>query len=195
MLVAVRKCHNYLEKLLSFKEHFQLMAAYNRRMNEQIYQVSNKLEKEELQRDAGAFFGSVLGSLNHILVGDLLWLSRFGSHNNDYVTLIKLSEYPKPQKLSDILYSEFSELFKARKEIDILIQSWVKNETKETHFEQNLTYSNSKGIASSRNFGELVSHFFNHQTHHRGQISTLLYQFGYDVGITDFLIDIPDKQT
>ncbi len=110
MLVADRKRHNYLEKLLSFKEHFQLMAAYNRRMNEQIYQVSNKLEKEELQKDAGAFFGSVLGSLNHILVGDLLWLSRFGSHSNDYVTLIKLNEYPKPQKLSDILYSSRSRI-------------------------------------------------------------------------------------
>ncbi len=171
------------------------MADYNYRMNEQIYRASDKLGKEELEKDAGAFFGSILGSLNHILVGDLLWLSRFENHSNDYVTLIKLNEYPKPQKLSDILYSEFPELYKVRKEIDLLIQYWVKNEIKETHFEQNLTYSNSKGIASSRNFGELVSHFFNHQTHHRGQISTLLYQFGYDVGVTDFLIDIPDEQT
>ena len=169
------------------------MANYNQRMNKQIYQVSDKLGKEKLEKDMGAFFGSILGSLNHILVGDLLWLSRFGGHSSDYVTLLKLNEYPKPQKLNDVLYSEFPELYKTRKEVDHLIQYWLKDETKEMHFEQNLTYSNSKGITSSRNFGELVSHFFNHQTHHRGQVSTLLYQFGYDVGVTDFLIDIPSE--
>ena len=171
------------------------MADYNYRMNGQIYQASDKLEKEELRKDAGAFFGSVLGSLNHILVGDLIWLVRFAYLSHDYKSLKKLNEYPKPSKLNDILYTEFSELYKVRKEIDLIIQSWLKDEVNEKHFELDLTYSNSKGVVSSRCFGELVAHFFNHQTHHRGQISTLLYQFGYDVGITDFLIDIPDKHT
>ncbi len=180
---------------MSFKEHFQLMADYNYRMNRQIYQASDKLKEEELKKDVGAFFGSVLGSLNHILVGDLIWLTRFSILNNNFKSLKKLNEYPKPSKLNDILYVEFSELYRVREEIDLIIQSWVKDEIKEEYFKLYLTYSNTKGIASSRCFGELVSHFFNHQTHHRGQISTLLYQFGYDVGTTDFLIDIPDKYT
>jgi uncharacterized damage-inducible protein DinB len=50
----------------------------------------------------------------------------------------------------------------------------------------------TRGIASEKNFAELLSHFFNHQTHHRGQVSTLLSQLGADVGITDFLVDIPN---
>jgi uncharacterized damage-inducible protein DinB len=169
------------------------MADYNYRMNQQVYQTSAKLNKEELQKDMGAFFSSIIGSLNHILVGDLIWLTRFSDLSNDFNSLKKISEYPKPKKLDTILYAEFSELYNVRKEIDLIIQSWIKDDVHEKHFEIDLTYSNSKSVVSSRCFGELVSHFFNHQTHHRGQISTLLYQLGYDVGVTDFLIDIPDK--
>ncbi|MAC46924.1 MAG: hypothetical protein CMI12_08730 [Oceanospirillum sp.] len=58
-----------------------------------------------------------------------------------------------------------------------------------------MSYSNTQGIVSQRNFAELVSHLFNHQTHHRGQVSTLLSQNGIDIGITDFLMEIPDKNT
>ena len=59
-------------------------------------------------------------------------------------------------------------------------------------FSRNLDYSNTKGVKSTRNFGELVSHLFNHQTHHRGQVSTLLNQMGHDIGTTDYLFDIPE---
>ncbi|WP_296062630.1 DinB family protein [uncultured Amphritea sp.] len=59
-------------------------------------------------------------------------------------------------------------------------------------FNRTLVYANSKGVVSKRDFGELVCHFFNHQTHHRGQASALLSQHGIDVGIRDLLIDIPD---
>lgn len=180
---------------MSFKEHFKLMADYNYRMNRQVYQTSGKLKEEELTKNVGAFFCSVLGSLNHILVGDLIWLTRFSNLSNDFKSLNKLNKYPKPSELSDVLYLEFSELCRVREEVDLIIQSWVRGEIKEEHLELDLTYSNTKGITSSRCFSELVSHLFNHQTHHRGQISTLLYQFGHDVGTTDFLIDIPDKHT
>lgn len=183
-----------MSRKLAFKQHFQLMADYNCRMNRQVYQASSQLGKGDLQKDVGAFFGSVLGSLNHILVGDLVWLARFSNHSNDYESLKQLDKYRKPMQLNSLLYPEFSELYNVRQEVDLMIQTWVRNETKEEHFELDLTYSNTKDETSSRCFGELVSHLFNHQTHHRGQITTLLYQFGYDVGVTDFLIDIPDNQ-
>jgi len=56
-----------------------------------------------------------------------------------------------------------------------------------------LTYTNTKGERFSKNFGHLVQHFFNHQTHHRGQISTLLNQAGIDLGVTDLLVGIPNE--
>ena len=74
-----------------------------------------------------------------------------------------------------------------------MIQEWLSIEVVEDDFDRDLTYTNSKGVVSSRNFSELVSHLFNHQTHHRGQVSALLYQKGADIGVTDFLMDIPDR--
>jgi uncharacterized damage-inducible protein DinB len=180
---------------VGFKKHFQLMADYNFRMNEQIYRTSFCLTKNELEKNAGAFFGSVLGTLNHILVGDLLWLERFGTCGHKYVSLKKLRQYPTPKTLNEILYPELSRLYQVRKEVDGIIKQWIKVELENEDFDLDLAYANSKGISSTRNFGELISHFFNHQTHHRGQISTLLSQYGYDSGVTDFLIDIPDSQS
>ena len=74
--------------------------------------------------------------------------------------------------------------------IDFALINWVTNDIDVTDFERNLVYSNTKGVKSSRNFGELVGHLFNH---HRGQVSTLLNQMGHDIGVTDYLFDIPDS--
>jgi uncharacterized damage-inducible protein DinB len=77
--------------------------------------------------------------------------------------------------------------------VDEIIEKWLESDTEYSHFQQDLTYQNSRGVVSVRNFAELVAHLFNHQTHHRGQVSALLFQLGVDVGVTDFLMDIPDK--
>jgi len=86
------------------------MSAYNLRMNHQVYEASSRLTKENLNKDLGAFFSSVIGTLNHILVGDLMWLSRFESHSDKYLSLSAIGEYPKPRKLNKNLYSKFSDL-------------------------------------------------------------------------------------
>ncbi len=172
--------------------HFQLMATYNRRLNEQVYQACAALSPAELEQDVGAFFKSILGSLNHIVVGDLLWLSRFAKHSPRYQSLARLAVYPKPSSLDEQLYNNLDAYWVVRKDIDDTVYEWLSNEAWKTDFESDLTYTSSKGVVSRRNFAELVSHLFNHQTHHRGQISTLLYQKGIDIGVTDFLMDIPD---
>ncbi len=172
------------------------MANYNLRMNTQVYNAASQLSQDELTQDMGAFFQSILGTLNHIMVGDLFWLNRFAllheAESEQFASLNTLLDFPKPKTLDQILFKDFSELHRTRQNLDIVIQTWLSNETCEQDFELNLTYHNSKGEAATRNFGELVSHLFNHQTHHRGQVSTLLSQKGIDVGGTDFLMDIPN---
>ncbi|WP_236588719.1 DinB family protein [Amphritea japonica] len=168
------------------------MADYNQRMNDQVYTASSKLDSDQLGADSGAFFSSILGTLNHILVGDLLWLSRFSLHSARYHSLKGLSALPRPKHLNEILYPELVLLVKARNFVDGTINQWLNEEIREDDFARGLVYANSQGVVSERNFGELLSHFFNHQTHHRGQVSTLLYQHDIDIGCTDFLIDIPD---
>lgn len=178
---------------MNLQNHFILMSEYNRRMNNQIYKVVRGLEESELHEDRGAFFKSIIGTLNHILVGDIIWLTRFSKHSERYISLAELAEFPKPKGLDHILFSNLISLIEAREKVDLLIYSWLKNETKEGDFNKLLGYSNTKGIVSKRDFGELISHLFNHQTHHRGQLSTLLNQMNLDIGATDFLFAIPEE--
>lgn len=169
-----------------------MMANYNSRMNHQILNVVDSLSVIDLTENKGAYFQSIIGTLNHILVGDIIWLSRFNLHSKNYKSLKEVTELPKPESLHDILYLDLASYAHARKIVDSAIIKWLNKDIDVSDFNRNLEYSNTAGVKSSRDFGELVSHLFNHQTHHRGQVSTLLNQMGHDIGATDFLFDIPE---
>ena len=177
------------------ERHFQMMAKYNDRMNNQILSVVESLNPIDLTENKGAYFKSIIGTLNHILVGDIIWLSRFNLHSESYVSLKCVTTLPKPKSLSDVLYPDLKLYKCVRKKVDSALVNWLDKDINVSDFHRNLEYSNTAGIKSSRNFGELVSHLFNHQTHHRGQVSTLLNQMGHDIGATDFLYEIPAMST
>lgn len=176
---------------MSSKEHYLLFAHYNQRMNQQIYQAMHSLTPETLNDNKGLFFGSILGTLNHILVGDLIWLKRFANLSERYHALATLSELPQPNALDCILYRDIESLKLARAHVDAIIIQWLSQETRPEDFTKSLKYSNTAGVVSERNFSALVSHLFNHQTHHRGQLTTALNQLNIDIGTTDLLIEIP----
>lgn len=167
-----------------------LMAQYNRWMNERLYEAAATLDAEVLSADKGAFFGSILGTLNHIAVADTIWLHRFAQHEASFSSLSVLAALAQPSSLSQPLAPDLQGLRRYRGELDALIERWVSELTPE-HLSAHLTYGNMAGVRSSRHFGALLQHFFNHQTHHRGQVSTLLFQSGVDVGVTDLLAVIP----
>ena len=167
-----------------------LMAQYNRWMNERMYEAAATLDAATLTADKGAFFGSILGTLNHIAVGDTTWLHRFARHEAAFASLRALAGFPRPSSVRQALAADLAELRSYRSRLDQLIAQWVEELTP-AHLSASLVYTNMAGITSSRNFGALVLHFFNHQTHHRGQVSTLLFQCGVDVGVTDLLAVIP----
>jgi uncharacterized damage-inducible protein DinB len=79
-----------------------------------------------------------------------------------------------------------------RRRLDELIAQWV-TEIRPEHLNAALAYSSMAGASMRKDFGPLLQHFFNHQTHHRGQVTTLLYQSGVDVGVTDLLALIPES--
>ena len=175
-------------------QHFSTLARYNQRLNQQVLTAAASLSHEKLIQDRCAFFKSILGTLNHILVGDLLWLRRFylhhGPNNQTFSHLKALDNYPAVESLNQILFDDFEEFKTARIEVDAIISNWTHEQLSETDLESGFTYTNMKGEASTKNFGEVLSHIFNHQTHHRGQASTLLSQAGVDIGVTDYLMDI-----
>jgi uncharacterized damage-inducible protein DinB len=167
-----------------------LMAEYNRWMNERMYEAAATLDAEAVSANKGAYFGSILGTLNHIAVADTIWLHRFAQHEASFPSLSALSEFPQPSSLSQSLAPGLEELRGYRRGLDALIERWAAELTPE-HLSATIAYGNMAGVRSSRNFGALLQHFFNHQTHHRGQASTLLFQSGVDVGVTDLLAVIP----
>ena len=171
---------------------FRQMATYNQWINESLYEASGRLDPVELARDRGAFFGSVLGTLNHIVVGDTLWLKRFATHPSGTDSLRAVAALPVPVSLDQILFEDFGELHEHRRWLDDQIIEWVHG-LEESDVDQVLAYRNSKGNPFRKRFSHLILHFFNHQTHHRGQVSTLLSQAGEDVGVTDLLALIPDE--
>lgn len=169
-----------------------LLASYNRWMNEKVYGAASRLPHEELARDRGAFFRSILGTLNHIVVGDTLWLQRFAAHSRGYNQLAPVLDLATPLSLDTILFDQLPDLAARRAEIDNLIVAWVPDIV-DGDLDRPLRYANTKGQQQSRNFHGLVTHFFNHQTHHRGQVTTLLTQTGVDVGVTDLLALVPEQ--
>jgi uncharacterized damage-inducible protein DinB len=169
-----------------------LMAKYNRWMNERMYDAAAALPESTVEADMKAFFGSIFGTLNHVAVGDTIWLHRFARHELSFESLREFSQQPIPDSLRHPLAPNLSRLRECRSHLDQLIERWAEELTAE-HLSGAIIYRNTAGVESRRNFGALVQHFFNHQTHHRGQVSTLLFQVGVDVGVTDLLTLIPSN--
>ncbi|MCX4027522.1 DinB family protein [Endozoicomonas sp. SM1973] len=178
---------------MDIKGHFILMAAYNLRMNQQVISASKTLSNHELNENRGAFFNSIIGTFNHIFVADLIWLTRFSINFEHYSFLSdSLIEYKTPSLLDEILFHHIRYFSINRKRLDLLIQKWMSEDVKEDDFHRSIQYIDTEGKKCERNFAELLYHLFNHQTHHRGQLTTILNQSGIDAGVTDFLVEIPD---
>ncbi|MBK8289414.1 MAG: DinB family protein [Cellvibrionales bacterium] len=173
-------------------DHIQRMAQYNRFMNDKLLDAADQLPADALIANKGAYFGSILGTLNHVLVGDLLWLHRFKHHSAAYTALDALASFPVPTALDQQLYNNLIDFKVARQQLDALILSWVSQITA-GDLQRSLQYRRVNGEINHRSFAGLLMHFFNHQTHHRGQATTLFSQAGIDVGATDLLLLIPEE--
>lgn len=167
-------------------EHIALMATYNQWMNRKVYDTAGTLTHAQLTLDRQAFFGSILGTLNHLMLGDTVWLKRFAEHPAHFAALTPLNGIATPGDLKQLAFANLAELSAHRAWLDQLIIDWA-NSLHESHLDQHLRYHNMRGVAAEKPFFGLLVHFFNHQTHHRGQVTTLLSQAGVDVGITDLL--------
>lgn len=171
----------------------RLQAQYNRWFNRKVFEAAARLGPEGVALDRGAFFGSILRTLNHIMVGDLIWLRRFAGGHPARGPVVPVGEqgWPEPRSLDHVLYPDFDELRRKRDALDAVIEDWIGGLT-EGDLDVDLEYRNTQGVPARRAFDLLLAHLFNHQTHHRGQVTTLLTQAGQDVGPTDMLLLIPN---
>jgi len=174
-------------------EYLQRMARYNRWMNRKLFAKVAELPAADIAEDRDAFFGSILGTLNHIMVADLIWLHRIATSKTCHESLIPLADFPTPSLLRDILFNDFSDLSDARNQLDVLILEFSETWTQEM-LAAMIHYRNMAGDTHEHPLGALLQHLFNHQTHHRGQATTLLFQAGIDPGPTDLLVMMMEEE-
>ena len=144
------------------KSHFAMMAGYNRWANERLYEAARALPDADYRANRGAFFGSLHGTLNHLLVADRIWMRRF------------TDDGPVQTRLDEILFEEFSALERAREYEDERIIAYVDLLT-DADLAATFTYrtiTNPRDITQP--LAPALAHFFNHQTHHRGQAHALV---------------------
>ena len=176
---------------MKLKDHVYLMADYNQWMNQKVYEAVGTLSPEKLHEDKGAFFGSVFASLNHICVGDTLWLKRFSAVLEKYPAYAPIIELAMPESLDAFLANNFNGLKDRRVLLDEALLELTSELTDEDLL-QPISYTNKKGVTANKKLFNLLMHVFNHQTHHRGQVTTLLSQSDIDIGITDLVFIQPN---
>lgn len=167
-------------------EQFRRFAAYNRWMNERLYAHAGELPDEARTRDLGAFFGSLHRTLNHLLLTDRVWLARFRRFLGGFPSLEGAELVDAFDSLGDELFASFAELRAGREATDAVLVAFA-DELTEARLLEDFRYRNTKGVERNHALWIAVAHLFNHQTHHRGQATTLLHQLGRDPGVTDFL--------
>jgi uncharacterized damage-inducible protein DinB len=163
------------EGIMIDRSYVQCMARYNRWQNENLYRVAGGLSAEERQRERGAFFGSIHKTLSHLLWGDQAWMSRF-------------TNVPPPEvgiAGSVTLYSDWGTLKSQRAAFDQTIIDWA-DTVEDAWLAADLTYySLATHSEWTRPRWVLVTHMFNHQTHHRGQVHCMLTAAGGRPSHTD----------
>ena len=161
--------------------YVRTMATYNAEMNRRLYAAANRLSDAERRRDRGAFWHSLHGTLVHILWGDYQWMSRFDAWQRPAT----------PIKESDRFVESWSELCAAREKADADISRWAAK-VDEAWLDEDLTWFSGaaqREITLPRSL--LVAHFFNHQTHHRGQVHALITAAGEKTEDTDLFLVVP----
>jgi uncharacterized damage-inducible protein DinB len=157
------------------RAYVQRMARYNRWQNENLYGVADRLSVEERRRGRGAFFGSIEQTLNHLLWGDRVWMNRFAGT-------------PKPKggiAESVALCGDWEELKSERAAFDRTIIDWADAVAPEWLAADQTYFSGAIGREVTKPRWVLVTHMFNHQTHHRGQVHCMLTQAGGRPSDTD----------
>ena len=160
-------------------ENFRALARYNRWMNEKFLFESSNFSDAVRKAPSGAPFGSLHGVWNHLLLTYKAWLSRMGG------------EPFAAKTLADELYSDWDEFKTERARSDEMIEAHVAALTPDKLSENLVWTAMSVPKQFSMPLHLVLTHVFNHQTHHRGQISALIEQNGGDCGVTDFLM-MPD---
>jgi uncharacterized damage-inducible protein DinB len=171
----------------TFADNYRLLARYNHWFNQRLYDTCEQLTDEERKRDRGAFFGSIHNTLNHLIWGDQAWLKRFAVQGVAFEALSdSLLALPAGALHGTVLYEDWTALRAQRERLDAAIEDFAERMPPDYPM-RIMRYANTRGVQREHPVWQALTHFFNHQTHHRGQVTALLMQAGVDPGTTDLI--------
>jgi uncharacterized damage-inducible protein DinB len=171
--------------------NYRFLARYNAWFNERLYDACEQLSDAERKRDRGAFFGSIHNTLNHLLWADQLWLGRFAAQPGcDPAGVLRPGLLALPAGVAGVhetvLHAGWQPLRTQRRQLDGAVEAWLAAMPAD-YPARTMRYGNTKGVQREHPAWMALTHLFNHQTHHRGQVTTLLMQAGVDPGLTDLI--------
>jgi uncharacterized damage-inducible protein DinB len=164
-------------------EYVRVMAAYNAEMNRRVYAAAARMDDSARRADRGAFWHSIHGTLSHLIWGDRMWMSRFDG-------------WPRPEesiRQSDMLFDDFAAMRIARIDADAALSAWAARIDAAWLAGDLVWFSGATQREQRKPKDLLAVHFFNHQTHHRGQVHAMITAAGETTGETDlaFVLKFP----
>jgi uncharacterized damage-inducible protein DinB len=168
------------------RRHFAYLARYNRSANADLVRLLASLPAGELSKPRGSWFGSIQGVLDHVIMCDINWLRRFRELFGADEALNRPRLSPPGHAWTKYEFPDFAEYLRERAAVDAIFEDWLAS-ADTSRFGEALAYSDSHGIPKRYCFREALDHVFNHQTHHRGQLSQILDELGVEHDYSNLL--------
>jgi uncharacterized damage-inducible protein DinB len=166
--------------------HFAYLASYNRLANASLIGLLSALPTPELAKPRGSHFGSIQGILDHVIMCDINWLRRFRELFGADEALNRPRLAPAGHAWTSFEFPVFGEYLRERATVDAIFEDWIA-EADSSRFGEVLVYSDSHGNPRRYYFRQALDHVFNHQTHHRGQVSQILDELGVEHDFSNLL--------
>lgn len=176
---------------MGLANNFKMMAHYNQRINNQLMDLCLSLPEHKLNQETHSFFPNIINYWNHILFGDLILMRRIADQNLAGLSLNRFEELPTPSSPTDIYSSSLSDFSLLRDKVDRLILEFCLG-LSEQECEFVFSYTTTEGQQITKSLADVLQHLFNHQTHHRGQLTCVLSQFDIDYGCMDLPVIVSE---
>lgn len=176
---------------MSLAKNFTMMSLYNQRINQQLISCCVGLPNDILQKETYSFFSNIISYWNHLLFGDLILLGRLAQHKIGQLCSERLADFPQPQSPHDLYCRNIHDIAQLRVKVDALIIDLCKHLT-DYDIDTFITYQTTEGDAITKATTDVIQHLFNHQTHHRGQLTCVLSQWNIDYGCMDLPVIVAE---
>ncbi|WDE07977.1 damage-inducible protein DinB [Thalassomonas viridans] len=176
---------------MSLVKNFRMLSRYNIRINRQLLNCCRQLSTQALNKETHSFFPDVISYWNHLLFGDLILMRRLVANQLGGFILSDFNGFPEPVSPQDIYHRELEDICILRERLDQLMLAFFAELT-DDECRKTMSYTSTEGERINKCVADVCQHLFNHQAHHRGQLTCILSQLDLDYGCMDLPVLVPE---